>query len=58
MSRSSSRVFADAERVVAGFVEQARDKVGLEALADEIIQAVDRTVAPTSVAVWLRSEVE
>ena len=54
VDRRFNRTGYDAERVVDRFAGRLRDEVDLGQLAIEIKGAVERTVQPTSVAIWLR----
>ena len=59
VDRRFNRARYDAERTVAAFAAQLRDEVDLESLRADVLETVARTVAPATVALWLRrSEVE
>ena len=52
--RRFNRAQYSAERTVAAFAAQLRDEVVLESLGSDVLAAVSQTVAPTTVALWLR----
>ena len=54
VDRRFNRSHYDAERVVERFAGLLRDEIDLRQLAIEIGAAVDRTVQPSSVSIWLR----
>lgn len=54
VDRRFDRARYDAQRTVEGFVAQLRDEFDLERVGGELGSVVDRTLAPTSVGVWLR----
>jgi len=53
--RRFNRSRYDAERTVAAFAERLRDVVGAVALRDELSAAVDGSVQPIRLGVWLRA---
>jgi hypothetical protein len=55
MDRRFNRSRYDARKIVEGFTTQLRDEFDLERLRGELRSVVDRSLAPTSVGVWLRS---
>jgi hypothetical protein len=46
----------DAEQVLAHFAEHARDEVEIEALERELLAAIEETMRPERVGVWLRKK--
>jgi hypothetical protein len=59
VDRRFNRARYDAERTAAAFAAQLRDEVDLRNLSGDVLQVVAQTVAPATVALWLRrSEVE
>jgi len=59
VDRRFNRARYDAERTVTAFTTQLRDEVDLRNLSGDVLQVVAQTVAPATVALWLRrSEVE
>lgn len=54
VDRRFDRARYDAQTVVAAFGGRLRDGLDLDAVADEIAAAVNQTVRPASVSVWLR----
>jgi hypothetical protein len=54
VDRRFNRARYDAAIVVDGFGTRLRHEVDLTALHDEVIEAVDRTVAPDGASLWLR----
>ncbi len=46
----------DAARTLAAFGAQARDVVELEQLSDQLVRAVDETMQPAHVSLWVRRE--
>jgi hypothetical protein len=44
----------DAARILAAFAAQARDVVELEQLTGQLVRAVDETMQPASVSLWVR----
>jgi MFS family permease len=59
VDRRFNRAGYDAERTAAAFAAQLRDEVDLRNLSGDVLQVVAQTVAPATVALWLRrSEVE
>jgi hypothetical protein len=55
IDRRFHRAHYDAERIQAAFAARLGDNVDLESLAAEVRTAVDATIAPASVSLWLRS---
>jgi len=55
IDRRFQRAHYDAERTQAAFAARLRNNVDLESLAAEVRTAVDATIAPASVSLWLRS---
>jgi hypothetical protein len=45
----------DAQQVLAAFASTARDETDMNALTVELVWAVQRTIAPERVQVWLRN---
>ncbi|MBI3960864.1 MAG: hypothetical protein HY328_18795 [Chloroflexi bacterium] len=43
----------DAQQVLAGFAQTARDEVALEALGDEMLRVIEETMQPAHVSLWL-----
>jgi len=59
VDRRFNRARYDAERTAAAFAAQLRDEVDLRNLSGDVLQVVAQTVAPATLALWLRrSEVE
>ena len=54
VDRRFNRARYDAERIVAAFAGRLRDEVDLGQLRTEITAAVDHTVQPIAVSLWLR----
>ena len=54
MDRRFNRSRYDAQRTVEGFGAHLRDEVDLERLGGELRTVVGRSLAPTSIGVWLR----
>jgi hypothetical protein len=55
VDRRFNRARYDAGRTVAGFALRLREQVDLDALRGELLTAVDQTVQPTRVWLWLHS---
>jgi hypothetical protein len=55
VDRRFNRRRYDATRTVEAFSTRLRDHVDLDTLTGELVAVVDRTVAPTTVSLWLRS---
>jgi hypothetical protein len=55
VDRRFNRARYDAGRTVAGFALRLREQVDLDALQGELLTAVDQTVQPTRVWLWLHS---
>ncbi len=55
VDRRFNRARYDAERTVGAFASRLRDEVDLAQLRNEIIAAVNHTVQPAAVSLWLRS---
>lgn len=54
VDRRFNRSRYDAERVIAELSQRLRDEVDLEILRADLLQVVDRTVAPRQATLWLR----
>jgi MFS family permease len=54
MDRRFNRSRYDAQRTVDGFAAHLRDEIDLERLGGELRTVVGRSLAPTSIGVWLR----
>lgn len=54
VDRRFDRARYDAERTAAAFSERLRDQVDLPTLADDLDATIRRSVAPRSVALWIR----
>jgi hypothetical protein len=57
VDRRFNRTRYDARRVVEQFAGHLREQVALERLTDALLAAVDRSVEPAAVTLWLRQEV-
>jgi len=55
LDRRFNRAHYDADRAVAAFAERLRDEMDLAVLGSDIHAVIERTVAPSRVALWLRS---
>jgi len=56
VDRRFNRAYHDAARTVATFGGRLRDRLDVESLRSEITATVGRTVEPTSVGLWIRSQ--
>ena len=54
VDRRFNRARYDAERTVAAFADRLRDEIDLDHLTLGVTEAVQRSLAPTSVGVWVR----
>ncbi len=54
VDRRFNRARYDAERAVAAFAAQLRDEVDLESVRADVLAVVAQTVAPASLALWIR----
>jgi hypothetical protein len=54
VDRRFNRARYDLEREAAAFAERIRDEVDLGELRREVVGAVDRSLAPSGIGVWLR----
>ncbi len=57
MDRRFNRSRFDAQRTVEGFAANLRDEFDADRVGDELGAIVERTLAPTSIDVWLRPSV-
>ncbi len=55
VDRRFNRARYDAERTVAAFSGRLRDDVDLESLRADVQGVVEQTVAPVSIAIWMRT---
>jgi hypothetical protein len=55
VDRRFDRSRYSAARTLEAFAEQLRDEVDLDALRDDLLGAVERSMAPAHASVWLRS---
>jgi hypothetical protein len=54
VDRRFNRARYDAEGMVAAFARRVRDDVDLEVISSEFVQAVQSSVEPAHVSLWLR----
>jgi hypothetical protein len=54
VDRRFNRAQFDVESTVSGLARRVRDRVDLEGVSTELIQAVQRSVEPSHVSLWLR----
>src|ERR1039458_8284761 len=55
VDRRFNRARYDAETTVSAFAHRVRDEVDLEVVSSEFVRAVQTSVAPVHVSLWLRS---
>ena len=55
VDRRFDRARFDAERTTAAFSERLRDEVDIETVTTDLRATVGRAIAPTSLAIWLRT---
>lgn len=48
----------DAQQEVDGFAGRLRDHVDLDAMVDEVVDVVSRTVQPVTVSLWLADHID
>lgn len=56
VDRRFNRAQYDVETTVSSFARRVRDRVDLEGVSTELIQAVNRSVEPSQISLWLRRE--
>lgn len=54
VDRRFNRTRYDAEAIVATFTARVRDAVEIDAIRNDLLDAVNRAVQPTSVSIWIR----
>ena len=54
VDRRFHRTRYDAEAIVATFTARVRDAVEIDAIRNDLLDAVNRAVQPTSVSIWIR----
>jgi hypothetical protein len=55
VDRRFNRARYDAEATVAAFTARLRDAVEIDAIRDDLLDAVNRAVEPTHVSIWIRT---
>jgi len=54
VDRRFNRTRYDADAIVATFTARVRDAVEIDAIRNDLLDAVNRAVQPTSVSIWIR----
>ena len=54
VDRRFNRAKVDAQRTVDAFAERLRDEVDTDHIRNGLVEAVDRTLQPSAVTLWLR----
>jgi hypothetical protein len=54
VDRHLNRARYDSEAIVSGFTARLRDAVELDAIRQDLLDAVNHAVQPTSATVWIR----